>query len=64
MKKILKELKEIYIISSAIFYKYMLYWIYLDFLKTYCTIVDEIKHINNPVNIIQKILETVKILNW
>ena len=51
-------------ISSAIFYKYMLYWIYLDFLKTYCTIVDEIKHINNPLNIIQKILETVKILNW
>lgn len=64
MKKILKELKEIYIISSAIFYKYMLYWIYLDFLKTYCTIVDEIIQINNPLNIIQKILETVKILNW
>lgn len=52
----LNELKEIYIISRATFYNNVLYWIYLDVLKSNCTVVDKIKQINNPLNIIQKIL--------
>lgn len=41
-EKILKELKEIYVILSVVCYKYALYWVYLDVLKVYCIIVDKI----------------------